>query len=863
LKPSPAATSSISGRLAVSVLEWLIGSNHLGANGDLCLVRTLPGLDDDPMPEEVVLSTGRRWKLAFIDGEFDLRMKLVEAGTTPLVAFTPCDEVMFSADLRERTALRYVIRPLARHTFAALIGADASALDDERFSQALRDVFDGSRRAQLLAAIRRRTWGNVVRESDATAILSEAAFGFDDRFVESRPGELLARWLEAPPLLTPSLFGIAIEILRRRYPLYADLLENTPDRSPETAFRLAARHDQTHDRTYVQLARDAGRILRTVAPARLDDLLREAEGAYVAAGSPKIRALLLRTAAQSEVRALVHRSASDAAPSTDDIAVLSDYLYYEPKLRDALILLARLGRGLFALERMQAPTEITEDAHVFRHHIAWLDRAARRLREIHFDDGASDAVAGGLVGRYYALRDTWNLAFATRAKSTWPTLFAKPGERQPFVVSHLLKHVVRPKLIEGTHVFLVVLDGCDVPTFLEITEALGVVGVPVPTVDVILSAVPTLTSHARRAIFSGKIPKDSGGSGLAIDPNGDHKAFEGPNSFLDGFTRKLYLKGELGDDGKALVVALKEKTEQLIGAVFNDVDDAIASKEQGVLPERTIERCTKAFRDAMITANDNGWQIVLTADHGHTPYRAPDVKLTLEHPRYAELSAKERAPANTVVFEIGIGAPYRIAAAYQMGAHSGPQRVGYHGGVSLEEMFVPLAIYGSQSASENVLVPPSWWDGVAVADRAEAQKLEPVAPSNGPGVVVLPPLLPSPVAPARLVIQLPVSMPSLSVPPPPATPQLPLVADVNGTGYEIGQRCRATLVGEVLLLAIFNRIAEAKTLDAAQLARAVSLPPGRIRQYVVGLRDKLEEAEIEPPFTIDDDPLVVRWIGPR
>jgi hypothetical protein len=807
-------SGSVSGRLAIAVLEWLIGSDKLGST-DLCLIRAVPGLDDEPPPEEIALSTGRRWGVTQVEGDFELRMRLVENGEQPLVAFTSADETAFGADLRERAALRYVIRPLARHTFYALIGADASALDDERFSGALMDVIAGGRLPSLFAAIRRRTWGNVIRESDAAAILSQAAFGFDDRYVESRSGELYARWLADPPLLTPSLYAFAIAILRQRYPLYADLLESTHDRSPVTAFREAAHNERTRDESLVRLARDAGRMLRTSNPKLLETLLAEAEAAYVASGSPLRANPLLHGAYRTTERALVHRAASDAPPSTDDVEALGAFLYFDVRVRDGLIALARLARGLRAIDQLSPAATLDEDAGRFRDHIAWLDRAARRLREAHFDDAECNAVVAALVTRWYGLRDALNLAFATRLAQTWPTLFAKPGVAGPLVVSHILKHVVRPALVAGQHVFLIVLDGCDVPTFLEIASALHGAGVPLPRLEVALSAIPTVTSHARRAIFAGKIPKDGlFENGTVVDPSGDRKAFEGPNSILEGFARQLFLKGDLGDDGEALDAALKSKDVKLIAAVFNDVDDAIASKEHGVLAERTIERCTLAFRRAVATAVDENWDIVLTADHGHTPYRAPDVKLTLAHPRYAELGPKDSGLPNTVLFESGVGSPYRIAAAHQLGAHSGPQHVGYHGGVSLEEMFVPLARFGRGVSGE--LRPPAWWDDT-IAEERIALRFEPAVHQA----------IPAP----------------------------------NGTGgSELVARCRAVLAGDERLLKIFDRVRDgAPSLSASQLELLVGIPAARLRPFVVGLVRKLGDAGLDSPIVVEDDPLVFRW----
>jgi hypothetical protein len=296
--------------------------------------------------------------------------------------------------------------------------------------------------------------------------------------------------------------------------------------------------------------------------------------------------------------------------------------------------------------------------------------------------------------------------------------------------------------------------------------------------------------------------------------SGDRKAFEGPNSILDGFSRRLFLKGDLGDDGATLEAALKSKEVPLIAAVFNDVDDAIASKEHGVLAERTIERCTLAFRRAIATAVDENWEVVLTADHGHTPYRAPDVKLTLAHPRYAELGPKEKALPNTVLFESGVGSPYRIAAAHQLGAHAGPQHVGYHGGASLEEMFVPLARFGRGVSVE--MQAPTWWDETVVETPAVTHYESPV-------------YVPKPTASETEISD--------------------LVA-----------RCRTALAGKERSLKIFDRIREgAPSLSASQLGALVEIPSGRLRILVTGLNDDLARAGIDSPITIEDDPLVFRW----
>lgn len=813
--------STVSARLAVSLLESLDAAGSLPPDADLCLVYAVPGFDDDELPADIRLSESRRWKLARIEGDFALRVALCDAAGTPLLAFTSKHEEAFQADLRERAVMRRTIRPQSRHLFSALVGREATALDDERFGAPLHDVIAGGRRDPLLAAIRQRTWNQTIRESDAIAILCAAAFGFDDRFTEDKPGELWAAWLREPPLRSPALDAFALEVLRTRYPVYERVLSRAPQGDAAAMFRVVAGHAYDGDALLVQLALDTALRLREREPGRLDALLAPLEAAYVAAGSPEVTAPLLRGAFQAAARRLTLRCRSAFPPPTGDIDVLARFLYDDRVLREALVRIARLARGLQALERNEIPTTLKAFAACYRNELAWLDRAARRARESVFVDPEMMRTRDELIDRWYALRDRWNEAFAMTLQVEWETLFAFPGSTAPFVVSQLLKHIVRPKLSSGK-TLLVVLDGCDVATFLEILTAFEGTGATATRVELALSAIPTVTSHARRAIFGGDIPGDRiDDDDRAADASGDRKAFEGPNAYLEGYSRKLYLKGDLGDGGAALVAILAAPRNEfdLVAVVFNDVDDAIASKEHGVLPERTLERCTNAFREALLAAVEYKWRVVVTADHGHTPYRQPDRKAATEHARFSLLKPGEAPPVGTVLFERGTGLPFRLAALHAVGTHAGPQHVGYHGGVSLEEMLVPLAFF-EPDASREPLLPPAWWDDAVALATTERG----VRSADHYGVVR---------------------------------------PDVTPNVTDVRVRARAALAGDARLLKMFAAIDDAGFLNATQLAGVMALPQGRVRIFVVGLIDRLQRAGIEPPISIEDEPLVFRWTGPK
>jgi hypothetical protein len=608
-------------------------------------------------------------------------------------------------------------------------------------------------------------------------------------------------------------------------------------------------------------------------PTRLETLLAPVDAAYVAAGSPSAvpdaiadgeppRAaarvgwppLIVRQAYLISARAFVLAANSKQPPDESQVDALFSSAFAVPAYRDALRLLTRLGRGLACAEGIEIPSDLKSFVAQFANEIAWLDLTARRVRDTDsHGDETFESVRRALVGRWYALRDRWNAAFAKRLLSVWPTLFRSPGEFGPLVLPQLLSNLIRP-LVEKGPTFLVVLDGCDLATFYELVGSLSARGIgPVlltdngaigprfrtPAgsvhVDVALSCVPTMTIHARRALFAGQIP----GDGLyddeprAGDANADKLAFAQAPA-LGTTARKLYLKGDLGDGGAALAADLQNvpapgEPGRLIAVVFNDVDDALSSHEATVLNERTFANASTAFRTAMVAAVEKGWTIVVTADHGHTPYREPDLRLsgTMRNQRFVELDKSGIPPAQTLVFEPTVGIARRLAVAYPLGAHAKQQQVGYHGGVSLEEMCVPLAILGAVAPDGDPLDRPSWWSG--------RQRLLPIATTNSV-VRKRTPVVTTEIADA-----------------PKRRTSSPVLA-----------RCLSALADDpdpknaLILSDLFDK----KVLSTDQIATAFAIGRGRVRPRLTRILQRLRDAGIDRSFSIDDDGEIVRWDGP-
>jgi hypothetical protein len=284
-----------------------------------------------------------------------------------------------------------------------------------------------------------------------------------------------------------------------------------------------------------------------------------------------------------------------------------------------------------------------------------------------------------------------------------------------------------------------VLDGCSYPVFLELLQALSqdnsfplgirpdlegwVSGLPA------LAPLPTVTSHARGAIFLGELPNDPLVAETVFrdqDEAKTDKARFNQNGALGARTRKLFLKGDLADGGQALLRALEDDSLHVVAAVFNAVDDQIGSSNTGATVRLAPEDIT-AFKPGLRVALKTGRRILVTADHGHSPYIDKSLRMGAgKAPRYVSLGKHDAAPEGFLEIDLGSlgGPPERRAFAWRSGAYLGGPQVGFHGGCSLEEAVVPLAWIERDGLQAD---EPSWWygRGVLVEPLMQPRLVEP------------------------------------------------------------------------------------------------------------------------------------------
>ena len=322
-----------------------------------------------------------------------------------------------------------------------------------------------------------------------------------------------------------------------------------------------------------------------------------------------------------------------------------------------------------------------------------------------------------------AHRETLNRAFAERVRAWVASGADDPGSGAAVAIERCLARTVVP-IAKSRPILVLVLDGMDAGIFEELGESLRErgwrrqrgEGVP----EAALAVLPTVTEASRMALLSGEVKR--GGAGA------EKTAFARHPELL-GVCRPrrppiLFHKADLtGDAGQGLAASVREalgdERRRVVGIVLNAVDDHLAKSEQirlawGVDSIRLLPAI-------LMEAHAAGRAVVLTSDHGHV-MEADSVKLPGDGEGRWRHAASPATDAPVTELEIAIEGPRvrtatgreRIVLPWSETVRYGLKRNGYHGGVTLQEVVVPVGVYVGPG---EVLdgwepVPPSyppWW----------------------------------------------------------------------------------------------------------------------------------------------------------
>ena len=293
-------------------------------------------------------------------------------------------------------------------------------------------------------------------------------------------------------------------------------------------------------------------------------------------------------------------------------------------------------------------------------------------------------------------------------------------------VEAALERVVAP-LAERNPVLLLVLDGLSVSIFRELfsrPERHGwvewvpqTVGAPL----VGLAAFPTVTEVSRTSLLCGALTM--GGSAREKSGFGAYPALVERSA--GNRPPRLFHKGELAREGNLaseVREVLGDPQQKVTGVVYNAVDDHLSGPDQ-LHQEWSLEGL-RWLLPLLREARGAGRVIIVTSDHGHVLEEDTAVLAGGTGDRWRP---GDRADARGEVVLRGgrtigpEGAP-SVVCLWGEDTRYGERKTGYHGGLSPQEVTVPLSVFAPVGVSIPAWQPalpvePQWWDQTVLIER--------------------------------------------------------------------------------------------------------------------------------------------------
>ena len=489
---------------------------------------------------------------------------------------------------------------------------------------------------------------------------------------------------------------------------------------------------------------------------RADQLAQELRvGPHVATSRVLLSGFTARLARAAETLDTALREAGKTLPDLER-AVQKVREHAQQRVQSArcerLAMAVRLVRWL--ARPMPSPaTGLAEAARRYAEDGAFVDWARRSLAG--GDDLAALSTAyGALADRVRARRETETAHFAGLLRDWSPA----PSPLDGIVpMEAVLEEIVAP-LARLVPVLLLVLDGMSLAVFRELLPRLtgqGWVahGPPGQRRELFaLAPLPSVTEICRTSLFTGRVQRG--------DQATERQGFSS-HPALTGASRNrrppvLYHKRDLTDGATGMLSGIVRATvgtpdHRVVAIVYNAVDDQLDGAEQIHL--RWSVDNLPLLSPLLHEARCAGRVVVLTADHGHVPEDGtalphfPDGERSrlADGDRWRRVDGPPPGEGELLLTGPRILAPHgasRVIGPWSERLRYAGKKNGYHGGLSPQEVVVPLAVLAPADDmipewQELPPVEPDWWEGCAAspsavrvaAPPAKSRRKQPAAPT--------------------------------------------------------------------------------------------------------------------------------------
>jgi hypothetical protein len=476
--------------------------------------------------------------------------------------------------------------------------------------------------------------------------------------------------------------------------------------------------------------------LSDVLPSALDQRLTDFALALSAHAAEPTQAHLLQVELQAD-RALKHALMTDQRPRMERVEMAR-----------------RLARWL--LSPMASGASLPDSVEWQADQGAYVDWARFRLLggdELPELSNAYAACRQAAIAR----RNAFAKPFAQALVQWNAQTPAASGRAVP--LEHVLERVVAPiAAVQPT--LLLVMDGLSNSIFRELFARFASHGWAelVPTAQgkpfVGVAAVPTITEVSRTSLLCGRLTSGAQAQekpGFAAHPAlmATSRAEHAP---------KLFHKGDLADAGNLapqVRAAIANPRQQVVGVVYNAVDDHLSGPDQ--LNQRWALEDLRLLLPLLREAREARRVVIITADHGHLLEDGSTQIPGGESDRWrmgrTAASLQELAVSGgRVVTSDGSNA---VVCLWGESSRYAGRKNGYHGGLSPQEVTVPLSVFAPLGTSLAGWCPappnqPEWWElppllpskKPAAALQAKPARKKPVQAEAQPGLFTPVDLLP-------------------------------------------------------------------------------------------------------------------------
>lgn len=333
-----------------------------------------------------------------------------------------------------------------------------------------------------------------------------------------------------------------------------------------------------------------------------------------------------------------------------------------------------------------------------------------------------------------------NVNFCRFVRKNYENWLNNPNVERPLLSHQLMKKTVFPKLSESVPTFFILIDNLRYDQWKTIEPILSEY-FNIESEETYYSILPTTTAYARNAIFSGMLPSDMAKThpDLWVGEDDD----EGKNNFEDEFLARQLKKNNLNvkfsyhkikqlEEGRNLVDSVNNLFNNSLNVIVYNFVDMLSHARTDMAMIRELAPDEAAYRsitkswfehsplqEVLKKISEKKARVIITTDHGtirvKRPFKIVGDKAVNTNLRYkqgknlgyeGEKVMEALKPEKFFLPKQNVSTTYVFAIEDQFFAY--PNNYNYyvnfykdtfqHGGVSLEEMIIPLIFLTSKNA---------------------------------------------------------------------------------------------------------------------------------------------------------------------